>query len=566
MPRWSVKSKQKRRVVLVLPGFNQGRGKRGAWFAWTEKTEDFFRKFSQGWHTVKYEIFSPESDFPLSEGELQHLTEEINSSEQAYSSLLYFQEVLSGMGGRLRKRGIRGIFLYLMMILTVKQFWIIILLWPQTFLTNFVNYFRWRRVRRTENVVSSFWQRGEREDLIEALTEAKEIYARLDNDSSRTEPLRKYQYLRDHFKKRRQEKESKEKVDSCELVEQAYRDIISQLTGDSLLLKIVPKTIRERIVGFFHVSEQFPYPDNIFAVRNLSRDLSLPIPIPQNEVIGRDSKVEGNNLEMFLLRSKTGEGIVIPCPSENALSIMFRAETFENVQRKNLPLEVVLYVGREEEKKALLDINSIGKGELGTRGVEKTGTRIQNALLDTFRQQESLISYYFRELPAVYSKRMWRHPLYLWGNLVHLGFPWLFISHGIPAFAVIACTWIFWDYLWNSQDRLKWQDYFNNLLEGIDKAYHNMNLRVMVHSGLGEVNAAIKTTSAASYRDVLEKVEEYHFPRKFRDMVLLNAITQETTQLKDFQKEANDFTTLPIPAFYHEENENQAKPSGGLLG
>ena len=81
MPRWSVKSKHKRRVVLVLPGFNQGRGKRGAWFAWTEKTKDFFRRFSHGWYTVKYEIFSPQSEFPLSEGELQHLAEEINSSE-----------------------------------------------------------------------------------------------------------------------------------------------------------------------------------------------------------------------------------------------------------------------------------------------------------------------------------------------------------------------------------------------------------------------------------------------------------------------------------------------------
>lgn len=566
MPRWSVKSKHKRRVVLVLPGFNQGRGKRGAWFAWTEKTEDFFRRFSRGRYTVKYEIFSPENEFPLSEGELQHLTQEITSSEQAYTSLLHFQEVLSGMGSSLRKRGIRGIFLYLMMILTVKQFWIIILLWPQTFLANFINYFRWKRVKRTRDIVFSFWQRGEKEELVEVLTEAKELYARLDNDSSRAEPLRKYQYLRDYFKKRRQEEKEKEKASSYELVEQAYRDIISQLTGDSLLLKIVPKTTRERIVNFFNVTEQFPYPDNIFAVRNLSRDLSLPTPITQSEVIGRGAQVEGNNLEMFLLRSKTGEGIVIPCPSENVLSLIFRAETFENVQRKNLPLEVVLYVGREEEKKALVGSNPLKTGELNTGDMEKTGIRIQNALLDTFRQEESLMSYYFRELPAVYSKQRWRHPLYLWGNLVHLGFPWLFISHGIPAFAVIACTWIFWDYLWNSQDQARWRNYFDNLLEGIDKAYHNMNLRVMVHSGLGEVNAAIKTTGPTSYRDVLEKIEEYHFPRKFRDMVLLNAITQETTQLKDFQKEANDFTTLPIPAFCYEENEDQIKSLGEFSG
>jgi len=564
MPGWSVKSKHIKRVVLVLPGFNQGRGKRGAWFAWTEKTEDFFRRFSRGWHTVKYEIFSPENEFPLSDGELQHLTQEINSREQAYDNLLHFQEVLSGMGSSLRKRGIRGLFLYLMMVLSVKMFWIIILLWPQTLLANFVNYVRWRLVKRTRNIVFSFWQRGDNPELVEVLTEAKEIYARLDNDPSRAEPLRKYQYLRDYFKERGRE-EKKGKASSYELVEQAYRDIISQLTGDSLLLKIVPRTTQERITNFFHVTEQFPYPDNIFAVRNLFRDLFLSTSISKSEVIGRDARVEGNNLEMFLLRTKAGEGIVIPCPSENVLSLIFSAETFENIQRRNLPLEAVLYVGREEEKEALLGFNPLKTKELKAGTMEKTGIRIQNALLDTFRQEESLMSYYFRELPAVYSKQRWRHPLYLWGNLVHLGFPWLFISHGVPAFAVVACTWIFWDYLWNSQDQVRWRNYFDNLLQGIDKAYHNMNLKVMVHSGLGEVNAAIKGADVKSYRDVLEKIEEYHFPRKFRDIVLLNSITQETTQLKDFQKEANDFTTLPIPAFCYNETQDKIKSLGEFL-
>jgi len=349
-------------------------------------------------------------------------------------------------------------------------------------------------------------------------------------------------------------------------VEQAYRDIISQLTGDSLLLKIVPKGTGERIINFFHITLRLPYPDNIYAVRNLFRDLFLSTSVSKSAVIGRDTRVEGNTLEMFLLRTKAGGGIVIPCPGENVLSLVFQAETFENIQRRNLPLEAVLYVGREEEKEVLLGFNPLKTEELDAGMMERTGIRIQNALLDTFRQQDSLISYYFRELPSVYGKWMWRDPMYLWYKLVRLGFPWLFISHGIPAFAVVACTWIFWDYLWNSQDQVRWRNYFDNLLEGIDKAYHNMNLRVMVHSGLGEVNAAIKTTGPASYRDVLEKIEEYHFPRKFRDMVLLNAITQETTQLKDFQKEANDFTTLPIPAFCYQENENQIKSLGEFSG
>jgi len=565
MPSWSVKSKHIRRVVLVVPGFNQGRGKRGAWFAWTQKTEDFFRRFSRSWYTVKYEIFEPESQFPLSDGELQFLTQKISSREEAYSTLLYFQEILGGMGKNLRKEGIRGLFLYLMMILSIKQFWIIILLRPQTLLANFINYFHLKIVGRTREIVARFWQRGENPELIKALSEAKEVYANLDSDPLRTEPLCKYQYLRDYFKKRRREEKDKEKAEVYELVEEAYRDIISQLTGESLLLKIVPKGTRERIINFFHITEKFPYPDNIFAVRNLYRNLSSPTSISQSKVIGRTERVDGNNLEMFLLRTKEGGGIVIPCPGENILSLVFQAETFENIQRRNLPLEAVLYVGRDEEKEALLGFNPINSREFHLQKRKETGMRIQNALLDTFRQQDSLISYYLRELPAVYGKRMWRHPLYLWYNLVHLGFPWLFISHGIPAFAIVACTWIFWDSLWASQQRIRWRDYFQNLIEGVDKAYHNMNLRVMVHSGLGDVNAAIKAGGVEGYRDVLEKIEEYHFPRKFRDMVLLNNITMESTQLKDFQREANDFTTLPVPTFCYDETENKIKSLGKVL-
>ncbi|MEA1965537.1 MAG: hypothetical protein U9O41_10520, partial [Candidatus Aerophobetes bacterium] len=359
MPVWSVRSEHMRRVVLVLPGFNQGRGKRGAWFAWTEKTEDFFRRFSRGYRTVDYEIFEPESSFPLSEGELQHLAQEISSRENAYSALLYLGETLGGMGKSLRNRGIRGLFLYLMMILSVKQFWIIILLWPHTLLANFVNYLHLRIVGRGRKIVSSFWQRGEAPELVKALTEAKEIYRNLDSDPLRAEPLRKYQYLRDYFKKRRQSEDDPGKVETFELVEQAYRDIITQLTGESLLLKILPKGTGERIINFFHITTPLPYPDNIFAVRNLYRNLSLPTTISQGEVIGRDRKVDSNHLEMFLLRTKAGEGVVIPCRGENVLSLTFRAETFENIQRRNLSLEAVLYVGRDEEKEALLGFNSI---------------------------------------------------------------------------------------------------------------------------------------------------------------------------------------------------------------
>ncbi|MBC7188910.1 hypothetical protein H5U35_01675, partial [Candidatus Aerophobetes bacterium] len=172
---------------------------------------------------------------------------------------------------------------------------------------------------------------------------------------------------------------------------------------------------------------------------------------------------------------------------------------------------------------------------------------------------------YLRELPSVYRKLRWTHPLYLWTTLVHLGFPWLFISHGIPAFAIVACTWIFWDYLWACQDGRRWQGYFQNLIEATDKAYHNVYLRVMVHSALGEVNRVIREENAEAYRDVLEKIEEFHFPRKLRDFILLNNIVKETPQLDDFKKEANDFTTLPLPVFCYDSEKDRIKTLREIL-
>jgi len=562
---WSVKSRHVKRFVLVLPGFNQGRGKRGAWFAWTEKTEDFFRRFPRSWKTVAYEIFEPESDNPLSDGELQYLAEKISLRESAFSSFLYFQEVLGGMGRRLRHQGIRGLALYLMMVLSVKQFWIIILLWPQTLLANFINYLRLRIAGRTKKIIYSFWKRGEDSNLKNALNQAKKIYQELDSDPLRAEPLRKYQYLRDYFKRKRKEEKDPEKVRAYELVEEAYRDIITQLTGDSLFLKVVPKGTREGLFIFFHITEKLPFPDNFFAVRNLYKRLSVPSCVSQSKVVGRYERVETAALEMFLLHTKSGEAIVIPCPREDVLSLIFRAETFEDIQKKNLPLQAVLYVGEERERKALLGFNSLNPDQLTPRRAEETGMRIQNALLDTFRQEDSLLSYSFRELPSIYAKWRWRHPLYLWTNLVHLGFPWLFISHGVPAFAIVACTWIFWDFLWASQDGVRWRGYFQNLIEGVDKAYHNVNLKVMVHSGLGDINKTIKAAGSQAYRNVLEKIEEYHFPRKFRDMVLINNIITETPQLDNFQQEANDFVTLPTPAFCYDEAENKIKPLGEIM-
>lgn len=549
MPTWTLGTEHIRRPVLVIPGFNQGRSKRGAWFAWTEQSLDFFKKFPRkGWNTVEYEIFEPDSDFPLSEAEIKHLAYEIAQEDRGYSKMVDFTETL--FGGKIRRMtGVRGLGLYLMMILATNQWWIIILLRPWMFLTNFVNALRGRLANRAvKKTVHLFVERGKDIYIKKALNEANRVYQELHID----EPLKKYQYLRNLFKRKRKEEMHPEQKRAYELIEEAYRDIISYLLGDSLLIKLVPLNIFQRILQLVHITEQIPLPNNVFAVRNLSKELKIASGNNSHHIVGQ-RRVDGNNLEMFLLWRKDKDPVIVPA-EENFFSRIYssfiRETTFsrtDTVQARNYPLQIDLYVGTEREKEALLGINPIEPEDFNSEIMRNTRIRIQRALLDTFRQNEALLNYYMREVPRAQTKMMRNlFPQYWWYRWVHIGFPWLFIFHGIPAFAIVAATWLFWDPLWESTCSLGWQDYFNNQIQGTGKQYRNIQLKLEVHSGLGDVNARIREKK--SYREVMEKIEEYYLPVQLRDMVLLNNITMETSQLKDFQREANNFTTLPLPA------------------
>ncbi len=527
MPTWTLESLHKKRPVLVVPGFNQGRSKRGSWFAWTEKSLKFFRRFpKKGWKTVGYEVYEPDSDFPLSNGDIRHLAYEISSRDREYFTMLNFSEMFGGKISRMS--GIRGILLYIMVIVSTNQWWMAILLRPYMLMANFINASRRKTVgKAVQRTLHLFVEKGKNPLITEALNEAYKVYQGLVDN----EPLRKYQYLRNYFKSKREKEEDPDRAEAFALVEQAYRGIIEQLLGDSFLIKYFPTTILQKALRMIHITEQTIVPENIFAVRNLSKALHVPSGnVDASRIVGKN-RIDGNNLEIFSLWTKDGDPIMIPTKGNYFLVHDFSKA--ESIQSRNLPLEVILYVGTQKEKEALL----------GT--LIETQSRIQRALIDTIRQGEALLAYYFKETPKARAKMMDSIPQYWWYKWIHVGFPWLWLTRGLPASCIVAAMWLFCDPLWEQRQGLNFHDYFQNQLEGIRKQYKNVKLIIEVSPGLGDVNYRIRKEK--SYRDVMEMIEEYHLPVPLRDTVLLNNITMETNQLNDFQREANNFTTLPVP-------------------
>lgn len=556
MPTWTLKSEHVVRWVLVVPGFNQGRSKRGAWFAWTEKSLDFFKRFpKKGWNTVEYQVYEPKSGSPLSSGEIRHLAYEISSRDREYFRMLDFSEMF---GGKLeRMSGIRGLLLYIMAIVSTNQWWMAILLRPWMLLTNFINAARRKKVgRAVQRTLHLFVERGRNLYIREALTEAYRVYQSLTD----SEPLKKYQYLRNYFKEKKELEGDPERVEAFELVEQAYRDIIGQLLGDSFLIKYAPTSMLQKMLRLIHITEQTIVPDNIFAVRNLGKILRVPFKISTPKIIGA-SRLDGNNLELFTLWTKEKDPIIVP--TKGNFFLLYDFGKADSIQARNLPLEVILHVGTEKEREALLGIDSVEPDKVKPELIIKTQNRIQAALLDTLRQGETLLAYYFKESPKARAAMINNIPQYWWYKWVHIGFPWLWLTHGLPASCIVAGMWLFCDPLWEQRNALKFHDYFQNQLQGMEKQYRNVQLKVEVHSGLGDVNASIRQNK--SYRDALEKIEEYHLPVPVRDMVLFDNITMETAQLNDFKREANNFTTLPIPALCYDVSEKQIKTLGEVL-
>ena len=537
--------------VVILPGYNEGLSRRGAWFAHVLETRSLLKKVHPGKkHVLRYLVNEPDSKNPMSDAEIDHLLNEITSALDQYRSSL---ERLEMQYRDIRKRGKLNALIYLLGILTVRWYWWIFLTRGEMSFNNSLNAADYERAQKTTAVISRFWERAESPASRKVLNETCEIYKGLPGA-----PLYKYRELRDYaLKKINTDGTGEDTAAAWLLVARGYRGIIRKLTGKSLLTEMLPKSFGERLIFFFQRSYRVPEPECIFPVRNLNLDLEQP-PVHNTGrcIIGRN-RVDGNIMEIYALASRSGPPVCIPVKQAmHTASFLTRTE---NVRRTDSRLEVILHVGSDEERQGLLGTGESCRANEGRR--LELLSRIQNASLDTVRQNEALLSYYMKEqLPVLYRRFQVQYPF---RSRLHGLFPWLFITNGIPIASVLAGVWLFIDPYYTLKFQNEYDRYFSRILEGIDWSYHNLVIRVETDPALGYVNERIRQSrDGEGFRDVAAEIGRYALPVSVMDRVVLNNLTMETRQLDDFKKEANNFTTLPM-YFFNADGETQI---GGFPG
>ena len=538
MASYSEKTRDISIDIVVLPGFSEGLSKRGAWFAYAEGNKNIFKRFSPGCsHVLRYIVHEPESSVPLSDGEIDHLVNQVTLNLDQFRSQLGRLELFYK---DIRKRGKINAFLYILGILTVRWYWWIFLTRGELSFNNQQNARAFRSAENTANVITRYWIRGRNPLFKTVLSEVLEKYSRLEG-----EPLKKYALLRDFAaEKSKLFKDSKESGSFWAITAGGYREIIKKLTSHSYVTSLLPTNFYQRILYFFLRTFKVPKPESIFSVRNLSMQINISGPeyqieedtLPEKETRGLNT-AEGNIFELYLMASKCGDPVCVPLQEPyDFTTTLARSEI---IRARDLPLEIILHVGTDREMELLTGYQRVGGGQGGVHA------RLQNAALDTRRQNEALLGYYYRErISTFYKEYRVRYPF---RSRLHSLFPWLFITNGIPVASLLAGVWLFMDPYYQGKQLRNYNNYYTRMLEGVDWAYHNVSIRIRCNHALGHINSMIRDkTNPCAFRDVVKEINECALPVSIMDRVLLNNLTTETMQLKDFQREANNFTTIPM--------------------
>jgi hypothetical protein len=137
-------------------------------------------------------------------------------------------------------------------------------------------------------------------------------------------------------------------------------------------------------------------------------------------------------------------------------------------------------------------------------------------------------------------------------------FPWLFITNGIPVASILAATWLFIDPYFGKRVVGDWEEHFSRILKGVNLGYHNVIIRVKTNSALGFINQRVREDEEGkAYREIIREINQCALPVSLMDRALFNSITTETPQLQESQREANDFTTIPLS--FYDEYEDKIK-------
>jgi hypothetical protein len=527
--------------LLILPGFQEGLSCRGAWFAWMNDAADSIRKFShKRQHVIRYTVYEPSSPFPLSDAELTHVLNYYTMSLDMYRSTL---EALELSYKETRKQGKINALLYILGILTIKWYWWIFITRGESSFYNKQNALKAEYASQTGKFIARFWIRGKEPVMREVLDEITEQYVKL-----RGEPLYKYMMLRTHAGNRAdyaRKSGDHKRWNAYQLVEEGYRAIIKKLTDQSPLVKLFPSTFWQRIIHFFMGNIKVPVPESLWAVRNLKKELctldkkqTLHTSKAGKTIMGVN-RVRGNILELYLLHTKKKDPI---CVVSESVYRAFQARA-ETIQEKDIPLEILLHVGSVGERNSLLGFYTERETSFLRR--QSLQKRLQNAALDVGFQGEAIYGYKNREIISVITRRY--RMMYPFRSRLHSLFPWLFIMHGIPMAAALAAVWFFVDPYYSEKIKKKYIRHFSRIIDGARLAYHNVVVRVMCNPALGHINEKIRRDSGGkAYRGIMREIGECALPLALFDRASLNNLTLETTQLTDFQREANSFTSIPL--------------------
>jgi hypothetical protein len=288
-----------------------------------------------------------------------------------------------------------------------------------------------------------------------------------------------------------------------------------------------------------------PLPESLCAVRNLKKELCIldKKQTIQTSKAGKTirglNRVHGNILELYLLHTKGKDPI---CIVSESVYRAFQAGA-ETIQEKDIPLEILLHVGSAGERDALLGFYT--ERETSYPGQRALRKRLQNAALDVRFQGEAIYGYQNREIISVITRRY--RMMSPFRSRLHSLFPWLFIMHGIPMATALTAVWFFLDPYYSEKIQKKYIRHFSRLIDGARLAYHHVMVKVMHNPALGHINEKIRSDSGGkAYRDIMKDIGECALPVDLFDRAALNNLTLETTQLPDFQREANSFTSIPL--------------------
>lgn len=532
--------------IVILPGFQEGLSRRGSWFAVSDDIVALLKKCRTSRPlNFRFLVHEPDSAAPLSDGEIAHLVNTISGTLDRYRSELGRMELSYH---RYRQQGRMNAVIYLLGIVAVRWYWWIFLTRGEMSFYNQHNARKDRIMAGTINFLHRIWERGEDPAVKKILNGTVALY-----QGASGAPLSKYRKIIEWAEKGRAESAAEEGR-GYRLVGTGYRRIVKQLTGHSLAVQIVPTSFGQRLKAFFMHSFKLPPPEMVFGVRNLAIKIE---PLPWTDRAERTPpaarSTAGNTMELYLLAAKNGSPVCVPTSQYTAVSDFFARS--EIIRAKDLPLDILLQVGTTAEK-ALLERSGTGEGafpsEEGVKARLALHARLQNASLDTRRQNESLLAYYYKEQFQVGIRTYQiRFPF---RSRLHSLFPWLFVTNGIPVASLLAAVWLFVDPQAQGVLFKSYRSYFERILESLDWAYHTMRVQVVVNPGLGCINHKILSDPAGKgYRDIIRNINECALPVSIMDRALLNNLTMETNQLRDYQREANNFTSIPVGFFYRGE-------------